>query len=160
MRPNRSLPKEYVNQLHEVIENRVECTRCDALAKTLHHRDEDQSNNDPDNLEPMCQKCHMEEPHKGEVHWNEKGSNNNSTNKKPDYGWKNVRVCKCGCGRHFEPIRRHHVFFNAKHRDNYHNELKRMILKEVKGLRPDQLEEVRDEIRRITSGMKRYTGGE
>jgi hypothetical protein len=71
-----------------------------------------------------------------------------------------MRECKCGCGRHFEPIRHHHVFINPRHRDGYHNRMKKMILKEVKGLSLEQLEEVRDEIRRITDGWKKYTGDE
>ena len=52
------------------------------------------------------------------------------------------------------------MFFNPRHRDNYHNNLKRMILKEVKGLGIEEMEEVVSEIKRVKRGMKKYKGDE
>lgn len=35
------------------------CRRCGNHAVLVHHRNEDRSDNGPDNLEPMCKRCHQ-----------------------------------------------------------------------------------------------------
>lgn len=34
------------------------CQRCGAVGQEVHHRDGDSSNNEPGNLETLCQSCH------------------------------------------------------------------------------------------------------
>ena len=48
------------------------CERCDAPATHVHHKDRNQQNNKPSNLESMCHACHEEE-HKDE-RFGKKGS--------------------------------------------------------------------------------------
>ena len=47
-----------------IVKNRREtCSFCDELASTLHHKDEDQSNNNWGNLLPVCKEHHLRIPH-------------------------------------------------------------------------------------------------
>jgi hypothetical protein len=66
--------KEYINRyrfgkkVEEMIEKNTLCQICFFdKAKTLHHLNEDHTDNRKDNLQPVCLKCHLELKHKIEV---------------------------------------------------------------------------------------------
>ena len=52
-------------KMAEMLRKHSVCEVCfNALAQTLHHIDEDHSNNKSSNLLPICRKCHLEMKHK------------------------------------------------------------------------------------------------
>ena len=47
------------------------CERCDQLGTLRHHRDENPLNNEPENVEILCHRCHAKAHGlRGGVHWN------------------------------------------------------------------------------------------
>ena len=65
--------KEYMQKyrfckiLNRMKEKRVKCEYCDKTLETLHHKDEDHSNNRLTNLIPVCQVHHLEIIHKSDI---------------------------------------------------------------------------------------------
>ena len=57
--------RRFAQKMNIMLKNQSLCEVCWVVsARTLHHKDEDQSNNRGDNLLPVCRECHLNIPHK------------------------------------------------------------------------------------------------
>ena len=70
---DKSEAKEYMQKyrfcriLERMKKQQIKCIYCDKTLETLHHKDEDHSNNRLANLIPICQEHHLEIPHLSDI---------------------------------------------------------------------------------------------
>jgi len=62
----KSIPQNIVNQVMKEFSSI--CAMCDKTDPQLHHIDEEPSNNDPQNLIPLCTDCHLIKIHKKSIY--------------------------------------------------------------------------------------------
>ena len=105
-----NLKNNYLKLQHKIHSERVECILCKNKAQTIHHKDENQTNNKLSNLLPVCQECHLLIQHKIDKIFKNGFilPKNINKNRKKRYMAKKVldeRICP-QCSKFFTPKRK------------------------------------------------------